>query len=425
MKLFLALVRWLFSRLLILLCIAALVVLIAIFSDWWKQRKAEELQLQALQTQLGELNRRIQERRADLSLEKRYLRLREQEPSRWTSPFQWLQWKKEIEMTGVLIDKKNAELQRLRHGKEKLVQEIEIAGRTLYHTQQLLLKTLRNSVTTILVLCVLVFLGPLCWRAFWYFCVAGLAKHASAVQLEKNGDAENVSVKQSQKNLPVQLQPGEMLVTRMAWLHQYAPTARKKTRFLLNWNSPFTSYAAGLAELTEVSVPSDAAPTEIVLTSGENPDTYICEVLLDNHRGIVVYPSQVVALTGNLQLKTRWTLLNPHSWIAGRLRYIHFSGTGKLFIQGRGGVDAVKLNGQAVRISESILTAFETTLSFSTARTETFWPYYRGMTPLFDYQFEGNGLILRQTAPPSKTSDSAAVRFFDALLNGIGKLLGF
>ncbi len=424
MKLLLALFRFLFSRLLVLLCIAALVVLTAVLSDWWKQRKVEENQLQVLQTQLGELNRKIQERRADLSLEKQYLRLRDQEPSRWTSPFKWLQWKKEMEMIGVLMDQKNAELQRLRKEKEKLVQEIQIAGRALYHTQQLFLTTLRKSVTTIVVLCLLIFLGPLCWRAFWYFCIAGLAKHASPVRLEKTADSGNISAKPSQKNLAVLLQPGEILVTRMAWLHQYAPAARKKTRFLLNWNSPFISYAAGLAELTEVTVPANAAPTEIVLTSGANPDTYICEVQLENHHGIVIYPSQVVALMGNLELKTRWTLWNPHSWIAGRLRYILFSGTGKLFIQGLGGVDPVKTNGQPVRMSESIMTAFETSLAFSTVRTETFWPYYRRMTPLFDYQFEGNGLILRQTAPPSKASDSATVRIFDALLNGIGKLLG-
>jgi hypothetical protein len=424
MRLLLALFRWLFSRLLILICIAALVVLTAILTDWWKQRKAEELQLQTLQTQLGELHRKIQERRADVTLEKRYLRLRDEEPSRWTSPFRWLQWKKEMELIGVLLDKKNAELQNLRQQKEKLVQEMDRAARALYQTQELFLTTLRKSVTTILILCALIFLGPLCWKAFWYFCIAGLAKHAAPVQLEKDKDAGNILARRSEKNLPVLLQPGQSLVTRMAWLHQYAPAARKKTRFLLNWKSPFISYAAGLAELTEVSVPADATPTEVVLTSGENPDTYICEVQLEDHPGIVVYPSQVVAMMGNLQLKTRWTLLNPHSWIAGRLRYILFSGTGKLFIQGMGGVEAVSLNGQAVRISESILTAFDTSLSFSTARTETFWPYYRSMTPLFDYQFDGNGLILRQTAPPSKASDSAIIRIFDALLNGIGKLLG-
>lgn len=424
MKLLLALLRWLFSRLLILLSIAALVVLMAVLSDWWKQRKAEELQLQTLQTQLGELHRKIQEKRSDLTLEKRYLRLREQEPSRWTSPFQWLRWKKEMELIGALIDKKNAELQRLRQEKEKLVQQIDRTSRALYQTQQLFLTTLRKSIKTILILCALIFLGPLCWKAFWYFCIASLAKHASPVQLEKTEQAGKITAKRSEKNLPVLLLPGESLVTRMAWLHQYAPAARKKTRFLLNWKSPFISYAAGLAELTEVSVPVDSASSEIVLTSGENPDTYICEVQLEDHPGVVVYPSQVIAMTGNLQLKTRWNLLNLHSWIAGRLRYILFSGTGRLFLQGMGGVDAVRLNGQTVRISESILTAFDTNLSFSTARTETFWPYYRSMTPLFDYQFEGDGLILRQTAPPSKASDSATVRIFDALLNGIGKLLG-
>ncbi len=407
-----------------MLCIAGLVVLVAILNDWWKQRQTQELQLRTLQTQLGELHRTIRHVRSDLSLEKRYLHLREQEPSRWTSPLEWYRWNKEMEMLGSLIDKKNAEIKKLRQEKDRLVRQVQTSSDSLYRTRQLLTSTLRKSVKTILILCAILFLGPICWRAFWYFVVAGLAKHASPIQLEKFRENGAITVEPSRKNVAVLLQPGERLLTRMAWLHQYTPAARKRTKFLMNWKSPFISYAAGLAELTEVTVPRDATPTEVSLSSAENPDNYLCEVNIHDHPGIVIYPTQVVALTGNLQLKTQWNLLNLHSWIAGRLRYILFSGTGRLYVRGSGGLESLHINGQPVRLSEPIVIAFDASLSFSTVRTETFWPYYRRLVPLFDYQFEGNGLVLRQIASDTTRMDSSTIRIFDTLLNGVGKLLG-
>ncbi|MGH9858264.1 MAG: hypothetical protein ACRD4B_10510, partial [Acidobacteriota bacterium] len=340
-----------------------------------------------------------------------------------TSPFQWFRWNKEMETLSRLIDKKNVELKELRQKKNQLVRQIETSTHALQKTEEMIRSILRKSIKTILILSGIIFLGPICWRAFWYFGIARLAKHAPPVRLQKS-EVGRIDVYPSRKNLPVLLAGGEKLYTRMAWLHQYTPDARKRTRFLFDWKAPFISYAAGLAELTEVTAPMDIDSTQIVLSSAENPDTFLCEARLENHPGVVVYPSQVVAISGNLELDTRWTLWNLHSWVAGRLRYIIFSGTGRLYIKGMAGVDPVSVNEKGVRLSESILIAFESRLSFSTVRTETFWPYYRRLTPLFDYQFEGGGIVLRQTAPDAKRMDSATVRVFDTLLNGIGKLLG-
>ena len=425
MKLLWALLRWLLSHLVLFLAIAALVVISTILSGWWKERKQQEFQLQNLQYRLTVLSQKITKMRRDLSVEKRFLDLHENEPSRWTSPLKWYQWRKEMDLIGVLLDKKNAELMKLRRQKEQLAGEIEKASQSLYQTQQKILSVTRKSIGGILFLSALVFLGPLCWKAFWYFVVAGIARSAPKIQLEKPlVDEENIHVKQGNKNCAVSLQPGESLFARMSWIHQYAPTARKKTRFLWDWKSPFIGYAAGLAELTEVSVGEHEPETEVVVSSGQNPDTYLCEVQLLNHPGMVVYPSQVIAISGNVRLKTRWCLTNPHAWIAGRLRHIIFCGTGRIYVQGSGGIDPVPIIDQPVRISEWIVAAFETVLSFSTVRTETFWPYYRGIVPLFDYEFQGRGIILRQTAPLSKQKEITTIRFLDGLLNGIGKLLG-
>ena len=425
MRLLGAIFRWILSRLFLLACIAALVVAAAIVKDWWNERRAQESQLQVLQTELGELHRTIREKRADLSLERKYLALRQREPSKWTSPLEWYRWNKEMELLAGLIDKKNAELKRLRKERDNLVQKIETSSKALYEMQQQFLSTFKKSIRTIVVLGVLILFGPLAWKAFWYFVLAPLARHASPVRIvSKSSDEGNVEVQEAKKNYPVILQPGETMLTRMAWLHQYTRTGTKRTRFLLDWRVPFLSYASGLSELTEIKIPGDGPPSEIVLSSAEDPDTYLCEVRLEQHPGLVVYPSQVIALSGNLRLTTKWVWLNLHSWISGRLRYIVFSGTGRVFLRGTGGIHAFETNGQPVRMSEPVVSAFESTLPFSTVRTETFWPYYRRLVPLFDYEFQGQGVILRQTSPHGGRAESPTLRIFDALLNAAGKLLG-
>jgi uncharacterized protein (AIM24 family) len=423
-KLLWAIFRWIASRLVIFICIAALVVLSAILKDWWNQRKIQQSEIFRLQNELADLNHKIRKLQQDLSLEKRYLDLHQHEPSRWTSPLQWLRWKQELELTGRLLDRKNVELKKLHQMKQSLLIRIKQVDQALFHTHEVFVSTFKKSVGAIVLITAAIFVGPVLWKAFWYFGVAKLAQSAPPIQLESPVGPTMIQAEESKKSYSVSIAPGERLVTRMDWLHQYAPHARKKTRFLLNWKSPFISYAAGLAELTEVSVDANSASAEVVLSSGKEPDKYLCELRIENHPGLVVYPLQVIAICGNIQLKTRWTLTNPHSWIAGRLRHIILSGTGRVFMQGTGGLQAIQISDGGVRVSEAIVTAFETTLAFSTVRTETFWPYYRQMVPLFDYQFEGRGVLLRQTAPDLKRVESPTIRVFDALLNGIGKLLG-
>ena len=425
MKLLGVIIGWILSRLFLFICIAGVVIAAAVLRDWWNERKQQESQLQTLQTELGELHKTIKSKQADLSLERRYLDLRRQEPSRWTSPFQWYRWDQEMKVVAGLLNKKNSELKKLRQQRIELVRKVEDSSRALYETQRRFTGAVKKSIRTILIISGIVLFGPLLWKAFWYFVLAPIAKHASPVRITgTKAESNRLLVEESRKNLSVLLQPGERLVTRMAWLHQYTRSGTKRTRFLLDWKAPFISYASGLAELTEIAIPGDGTATEVVLSSAEDPDAYLCAIRLEDHPGLVVYPSQVVGLTGNLRVSARWKWWNLHSWISGRLRYILFSGTGSLFVRGTGGVHPIQVKDQPVRLSEPVLSAFESTLPFLTVRTETFWPYYRRLVPLFDYEFQGTGVVLRQTSTSRAATDSASLRVFDAFLSGVGKLFG-
>ncbi len=432
MKLLWALFRWLVSQSILIVFLTALIVFSVILTDWWSRRKEQETLFYQLQEQLEKTTKEFRALQTDLSLENRYLQLREQEPSRWTSPLQWLRWQKEMDVMAGLLDRKNQELKKLRAQKVDLLTKVKTAREDLYRIQELLRSTLKKSLVTIVSVALIVLFGPLLLSAFHYYVLAGLAGRAKSIVLVKSSSADDASftAKPGQKSCELYLTPGECLLARMDWIQQYPPAVRKRTRFFWDIRSPFLSYASGLFELTEIKPTEikedeNESPASVLLASSRHPDSYLSEVEMIDHPGVVVTPSQIVATSGNLRIKTRWCLFSPHSWIAGRLRYILFSGTGKIIIESRGGIEP-HLISQPLRISESVVAAFEGHLPFSTVRTETFWPYYRRKTPLFDFEFHGNGFLLRQIASPhQKQGEPGLVRLIDGIFNGLSKLLGF
>jgi hypothetical protein len=71
-----------------------------------------------------------------------------------------------------------------------------------------------------------------------------------------------------------------------------------------------------------------------------------------------------------------------------------------------------------------LVVGFDTKLSYSVDRTETFWPYYQGVSSLFDDCFEGEGTVLRQHALDTGRK-SVLERTFGLFFSALGKLLGF
>jgi hypothetical protein len=56
-------------------------------------------------------------------------------------------------------------------------------------------------------------------------------------------------------------------------------------------------------------------------------------------------------------------------------------------------------------------------------RAETFWGYYRGLNPLFDDLFSGQGVFLVQETS-SGHGERASGRFWASLWSGVLKVLG-
>jgi len=77
----------------------------------------------------------------------------------------------------------------------------------------------------------------------------------------------------------------------------------------------------------------------------------------------------------------------------------------------------------ARRANQDATIGFTPNLEYRPARAETFWSYYRGMNPLFDDLFAGQGLFLCQQIAAEGDAKSAR-RFWSNVWGGALKVFG-
>ncbi|MFT5127343.1 MAG: hypothetical protein ACI8W8_000946 [Rhodothermales bacterium] len=284
----------------------------------------------------------------------------------------------------------------------------------------------RTSQGLIAGLVLAVLLGPILWAGLWYYLLAPLARLSPALQFLPPGSDGELRAGESAKAHDHQLIGEIPVLARMEWVQRYPAKSRKRTRFLWRWNAPFTSFAAGLSEMTEITNVSEEPEASIELCSGTDPDMQVVPIELYRHSGIVLRPTHVIAISGDIELHARWRLLNLHAWVSGTLRHLMFSGTGMIYVRGCGGLVARETDSLPVRMEEARIIGYDGRVGVTTARTETFWPYYRGKTSLYDLEFNGDGLVIYQQAlaPAHRQTSNPVSRALDAALRTVGKVLG-
>jgi hypothetical protein len=263
----------------------------------------------------------------------------------------------------------------------------------------LIRETWRDVVTVrncLLLVCAAFLLKP-AWKVFWYYGVAPLASRAAPVELVQRLSSGSVKASTPVAMHEVSISGTNSFCSRADWVHEFpADSISKRTRFFWGWRSLFISYAAGLSELTEWKS-RDGSVQKLKLCSGTDPNIKIVEIKLENHPGLVLRPKHVIAISGNIQLKARWSMFNLHSWLSNRLRLILFAGTGSIYVKGYGNLETDTLTPER-RLSDYLLLGFESVCSYRTVRTETFWHYLRGTASLYDIQIVKPGMVIRQTA---------------------------
>lgn len=267
----------------------------------------------------------------------------------------------------------------------------------------------------------LVLLLPPVVRTVGYFVLMPLVHRAHRrIHLAgPEGEAGEVRSSPAERTLTVELGPGEVLSARSE--HVRPVQGRVRSHLLYDWSSPFISFAAGLYGLSRVT--GDERVTAATLSTPDDPDSYLMRIDFTDHPGLVMRPRHVVGVVGTPRLETRWRwgILAFATW---QVRYILFSGTGSLVVQGHGDVVATSPRGGTTRMEQHLVMGFDSRLHVGVDRTEVFWPYLWGRTPLVDDEFTGAHPLFWQKASSGGARNPVA-RAFDAFFSAFGKLLGF
>lgn len=277
----------------------------------------------------------------------------------------------------------------------------------------------------LLALAVLFLLAPFLLRTFAYFVLMPLVSRVQRpVRLLDDDDRASASLvaSEAQRTLAVEVNDGQVLSARSEHVRPVEAAAGKvRSRVLYDWSAPFISYAAGLHGLTRLT--GDDPASVATLATPDDPDSYLMRIDFADHPGLVMHPRHIVGVMGTPELQTRWRW-GIQALATGQVRYIMFTGTGSLIVQGSGDVVAVRPQRGSIRMEQHLVMGFDSRLSMSVKRTEVFWPYLWGRTPLVDDQFAGPHLVFWQKSNTAGSSNPL-VRTFDAFFSAIGKLLGF
>lgn len=311
-------------------------------------------------------------------------------------------------------------------GKESQLDQKKALESSLKESQQTgagwVITQWQRSWRWLVAIALLAILMPPILRTVSYFLLMPLLSRAHRpIHLAAGSEQPSGVLRPSpaQRTLTIDLGDGEVLSARSEHVRPVQGTIRG--RLLYDWSAPFVSFAAGLYGLSRIT--GDAAGTSATLATPDDPDSYLMRIDFDDHPGVVMHPKHVVGVIGTPGLETRWRwgILALATW---QVRYIMFAGTGGLIVQGCGDVVATDPHGRPTRMEQNLVMGFDSRLTVGVRRTEVFWPYLWGRTPLVDDEFTGDHPIFWQKSTPDGSRNPIA-KTFDAFFSALGKLLGF
>lgn len=269
----------------------------------------------------------------------------------------------------------------------------------------------------------LVMVMPVLLRTVSYFLLMPVVKRLQKpMDLASTSEPASASLRatEAQRTLTVDLGVGDVLSARSE--HVRPVQGRVRSRLLYDRKSPFISFAAGLYGLSRVTG-GEGSVTSATLATPDDPNAYLMRIDFEDHPGLVMRPRHVVGVIGSprLQTKWRWGIQSLARW---QVRYIMFAGSGGLVVQGSGDVVATNPRGGSTRIEQSLMMGFDSRLVVTVNRTEVFWPYLWGRTPLVDEEFLGGEPLFWQKSTAEGPSNPIS-KTFGAFFSALGKLLGF
>jgi len=166
---------------------------------------------------------------------------------------------------------------------------------------------------------------------------------------------------------------------------------------------PLTSIASGMCFLTRISSCTEGTVTISSDNVADGNSFKLTVLEVPENSSIVLQPSCLAGIVQNtdhpIRITRHWKLGNLGSWLTLQLRYIVFHGAAKLVLKGSNGVEIDRFDDETT-IDQLATLGFTANLSYSVARSDTFYAYYSGKLALFNDKFSsGPGFYLHEVSP--------------------------
>jgi len=321
-----------------------------------------------------------------------------------------------------------------RDSQQREVDRLRAAADEKRQSESDIRKMLRETLTTaawkaLWILLVLT-LVPVLWKIVAYYVWAPLVEHARPVVVDGVGPGENPDFRPAHPAQRFELKKGDVMLAREKFLQSSTEDARRATKWLLDWRHPLTSLASGLFLVTRIAPDEDieALHCEVTLSCQANATEELSVLGLAEGRSLVVRPRFLAAVVFPEdhvpRFRPRWIFNRLQAWITLQFRYLSVEGPCTLVFAGERGIQSEQVVSgvRGRRINRNLTVGYSPGLEFRSRRAETFLAYFRGANPLFDDFFSGTGWTYNQQV--AGQAGSMAGRFWESLLQGIGKIFG-
>lgn len=283
--------------------------------------------------------------------------------------------------------------------------------------------TLRDILLNALIALIAITLVPFAYRAVAYFVLAPLAARWPPMRFAPSGTTPPQPVATpSAISVAVTLGAHDAAMVRQDYLQSSSLKGAKRTRWLLDWRRPFTSYISGMRFL--IAITGDGE--RVTVSAVKDPFAELAVLDIPAGAACVVRPSALAAVVQQqdqpVQITSHWRLLSLPAWLTWQWRYLAFHGPARLVVKGGRGVRIEPAERGRI-VGEGQIVGFSTDLAYGVIRSETFWPYFFGREALLkDKVASGTGVLLIEEAPLA--GRSGIRRGFDGMIDALLKVGG-
>lgn len=276
----------------------------------------------------------------------------------------------------------------------------------------------------------LLVLVPIGIKLLLYFAIAPWAARQPPIQILSRSagiaaDQHTASLQASAVSIPVAIEPGEELLLHSAYLQSSSTHSAKTSKWLLDWNYPFTSLAAGLYALIRVAPQQGET---VVVSATRDPLLEVAVIEVAAGSAMVLQPRSLVGLvqprSAPLRITSHWRVGHLHAWLTFQFRYLAFHGPVRLIVTGCRGV-RLEAAGRGRLINQAATMGFSADALYSVRRCETFVSYWRGDDELFNDQFAGAACVyVYEEMPGLHRHAGVTGRGLEGLTDSLLKLFG-